>query len=69
MKQATLNYSILHKIGAIEKDIMELKLSVLKKLLPADKKFTTLKGIFKGVSVTDKDIAHARKSLYGKIKI
>ena len=46
---------------------MNLKLIVLKKLAPADKKNISLKGILKGVTITDADVAQAKKSLYSKI--
>jgi hypothetical protein len=57
---------MLHKIEFIEKEVMKLKLSVLKKLAPAGKKIISLRGILKGIDITDKDIAAARKSLYSK---
>ncbi len=69
MKQAAAKNTIdiLHKIEAIEKEVVDLKLSVLKKLTPSGKKIIKLKGILKGVNVTDEDIASAKKSLYSKI--
>lgn len=60
---------ILEKIEAIEKDVTDLKLIVLKKLAPTGTKVISLKGIFKAVRVTDEDIAAARKSLYSKIRV
>jgi len=45
---------------------MKLKLSVLKKLAPAGKNIISLRGILKGIDITDRDIAAARKSLYSK---
>ena len=57
---------MLHKIEFIEKEVMKLKLSVLKKLAPAGKKIISLRGILKGIDITDRDIAAARKSLYSK---
>ena len=71
MKQATAKSTVdmLHKIETIEKEVMGLKLSVLKKLIPSGKKTISLKGILKGVDITDKDIASAKKSLYSKIGI
>ncbi len=62
MKQEVLNDTadILHKIETIEKEVIDLKLSVLKKLAPTGKKIISLKGI----DITDKDIASAKKSLY-----
>lgn len=69
MKQAVAKNTVdlLHKIETIEKEIMELKLSVLKKLTPSGKKLISLKGIIKGVDITDEDIITAKKSLYSKI--
>ncbi len=71
MKQATASSSadMLHKIDAIEKEIMDLKLSVLKKLTPPGKKIISLKGILKGVDITDEDVASAKQSLYSKTGI
>jgi hypothetical protein len=60
---------ILEKIETIEKDVMDLKLIVLKKLAPTGTKVISLKGILKGVKVSDEDIAAARKSLYSKIRV
>ncbi|MBI5676155.1 MAG: hypothetical protein HZC48_10085 [Nitrospirae bacterium] len=71
MKQAVVENTtdILHKINTIEKDVMELKLAVLKKLAPSKKKIVKLKGILRGVEITEKDIASAKKSLYSKTGI
>lgn len=71
MKQKTLNNTddILDKIETIEKEVMDLKLSILKRLTPTDKKIISLKGTLKGIDATDKDIASAKKSLYSKIGI
>ena len=71
MKQAVAenNIDMLHKIEAIEKDIIELKLSVLKSLAPTGKKIIKLKGILKGIEISDKDISLAKKSLYSKTGI
>lgn len=68
MKQAALKSTpdILHKIEAIEKEVMDLKLSVLKKLTPTGNKVISLKGILKGVDVSEADISLAKKSLYDK---
>jgi hypothetical protein len=67
--EETPNIDILKKIGAIEKEIVGLKLSVLKKLAPAGKQVVKLKGILKGVQITDSDICSAKKSLYSKTGI
>lgn len=71
MKQAALKNTvdILHKIETIEKEIMDLKLSFLKKLTPSGKKVISLKGILRGIDITDEDIACAKKSLVSKIGI
>jgi hypothetical protein len=61
--------NLLRKIETIEKEVMDLKLSVLKNLTPSQKKLISLKGILKGIDVTDQDIARAQKSLYSKIRI
>jgi len=47
---------ILDKIATIEKDILTLKLSVLKRFTPTGKKIVKLKGVLKGIDVTDDDI-------------
>jgi hypothetical protein len=60
---------ILQKIENIEKEVMDLRLSVLKKLTPSGKKVLSLKGILKGVNVTDEDIAQAKKSLYSEVGV
>ncbi len=71
MKQtaAKVTADMLNKIEAIEKDVMDLKLSVLKKLTPSGQKVISLKGILKGVKVTEQDIISAKKSLYSKTRI
>jgi len=71
MKHTALNGTadILHKIETIEKEVIDLKLFVLKKLIPTGKKVISLRGILKGVVITDEDIVSAKKSLYGKIRI
>ena len=68
MKQAAAENTvdILHKIETIEKDVMELKLAVLKKVSLSKKKIVKLKGILKGVNITEEDIISAKKSLYSK---
>ncbi len=54
---------ILHKIENIEKEVKDLKLSILKDLSPSGKKVLSLKGILKGITITEQDIAAAKKSL------
>jgi hypothetical protein len=58
---------ILQKIEAIEKDVKDLKVSVLKKLTPTGKKVVSLKGILRGVEITDEEINSVQKSLYSKV--
>jgi len=65
--QSTAN--MLHKIEAIEKQVMDLKLSVLKTMTPSDQRVISLKGILKGINITEKDITAAKKSLYSKVKL
>ncbi len=71
MKQTALNDTadILHKIETLEKEVMDLKLSVLKKLTTTGKKVISLKGILKGIEITDEDVTAAKKSLSSKIRI
>ena len=70
MKTSTADtMDVLHKIESIEKDVMELKLSLLKGLAPAGKKVISLRGILKNVTVTDSDISAAKNSLCSKITI
>lgn len=66
MKQAILKDTsdALHKIAAIEKEVFNLKLFLLKKLLPAGGELVKLRGILKGVSITDEDVDAAKKSLF-----
>ena len=47
---------MLHQIENIEKEIINLKLTVLKELTPTGKKVISLKGILKGVEITEQDI-------------
>ena len=60
---------ILHKIETIEKEVLDLKLSILKDFSPSGKKVISLKGIIKGVDITEQDIASAKKSLYSNVGI
>ena len=68
MKQAEVTSSsdMLHKLDNIEKEVIDLKLSILKKLSPTGKKIVSLKGILKGVNISEQDISKAKKSLYAK---
>jgi hypothetical protein len=71
MKQVEVNSSsdILQKIDNIEKEVIDLKLSILKKLSPTSKKIVSLKSILKGVNISEKDISKAKKLLYSKTGI
>jgi CheY-specific phosphatase CheX len=60
---------ILYKIEVIEREVQDLKLSVLKNLSPSVRKIVSLKGIIKGKEITEKDIVDAKKALYGKVRI
>ena len=66
MEYATAKSTVdmLHKIETIEKEIMDLKLTVLKELTPTGKKVISLKGILKGVEISEQDITTAKQSLY-----
>jgi hypothetical protein len=69
MKQTAMKgtVDILHKIETIEKEVKDLKLSLIKKLASNGKKVIKLKGIIKGVDISDNDIASAKKSLYNRL--
>lgn len=71
MKQATLKNTgeILHKIVTIEKEIFNLRLSVLKKLTPSPRKVVSLKGILKNVDISDEDIRQSKKTLHSKVGV
>ena len=69
MKQSAIKSTVdmLQKIETIEKEVMDLKVSVLKQLTPTGKKVVSLKGILKNMDITEEDITSAKKSLYSKI--
>ena len=73
MTKATKNggnpSQILHKIATLEKQVQELKLSALKQFTPSKKNLVSLKGILKGVNVSEEDIAKAKKSLYSRMPL
>lgn len=71
MKQTIIKQpnNVLHKIEAIEEEISDLKLFVLKNLTPSKKNIISLKGIIKHIEISDEDIEEAKKSLYSKIEI
>ncbi len=60
---------ILGQIKTMEKDILNLKLSVLKRFASSGKKNIKLQGILKGIDITDKDILAVKKSLNNKTQI
>jgi len=69
MKHAATKSTVdmLHKIETIEKEVIGLKLSVLKKLTPTRQNVVSLKGILKGVDISEEDINTAKKSIYSKV--
>jgi hypothetical protein len=71
MKQATLKSSseILHKIENIEKEMLNLRLTVLKKLTPSPKRVVSLKGVLGNVDISDEDIRQAKKTLTSKVSV
>ena len=58
MKSAILKdtMDVLHKIEVIEEEVSDLKLSILKKLAPSKENVISLKGILKGVKISEEDI-------------
>jgi len=65
-KSSKNTVDILHKIETIEKEIMDLKITILNGLKPSKQKIISLKGILKGIEITEQDITTAQKSLYSK---
>jgi hypothetical protein len=55
---------VLERINLIEKEVMDLRLFVIKKLSSGGKRIISLKGILKGEEVSEKEITSAQKSLY-----
>jgi hypothetical protein len=62
-------FDMLQRVENIEKEVMGLKLTLLKNLDPTGKKIISLKGILKGVEITEEDISSVKKSLYSKIGV
>lgn len=61
------DHEVLRKIESIEKEIMELKIAFLKQRYPSRKKLITLRGIIKGIDISDREIAFAKKNyLYSR---
>lgn len=71
MKQAALKESIdtLSRIASIERDVAMLKSSILRNATPSGTRIVRLKGVIKGVDITEADIEAARSSLYGSVNI
>lgn len=59
MTQLAQNKKYLEKLGKVERDI-----KTLKKFSKTKKPVVSLKGLVKGVPITDKDIKMSRKSLF-----
>ena len=55
---------VLERINLIEKEVMDLRLFVIKKLSSGGKRIISLKGILRGEEVSEKEITSAQKSLY-----
>lgn len=60
------NQTVLAKLEKLEKEVLKLKKEGEFKL---PKKLISLKGILKGVKITEKDIEKAKKSLFKEVKI
>lgn len=56
----------LEKLGKLEKEILKLKKGAGFEL---PKKIISLKGILKGLKITEKDIKEAKRSLFKEVKI
>ena len=71
MKQTAIKQDVdtISRIAAIEQDIAMLKSSILRKATPSRARLVKLKGIIKGVDITEADINAARSSLYSSVKI
>jgi uncharacterized protein YbcI len=69
MKRSTAKSTpeMLQKIGNIEKEVMGLKLTLLKSPTLSSRKVISLKGILEGFEITEEDISSAIESLYSKI--
>ena len=68
IKTPNATAEVFHKIELIEEEVLNLKFSVLKHISPSKKNLVTLKGLLKGVDVSNMDIQSAKKSLYGRVK-
>jgi hypothetical protein len=65
MKQTEIFESagVLHKLESIEDELLDIKFSILKNLTPSKKNLISLKGILKGIDISETDIESAKKSL------
>lgn len=54
------------KLYALEKELLKLKNGGIFQFPP---KIISLKGILKGIKITEQDIAEAKKSLFKEVKI
>lgn len=61
IKTPNATAEVFHKIEIIEEKISDLKLSVLKHISPSKKNLVSLKGLLKGIDVSDADIQSAKK--------
>jgi hypothetical protein len=61
-----MNQQILTKLEKLEKEILKIKKGIKFKL---PKKTISLKGILKGIKISEKDFQKAKKSLFKKIKL
>jgi len=60
------NQEVLTKLEELEKEILKIKKGSKFKL---PQKIISLKGILKGVKITEKEIQEAKKSLFKEIKL
>lgn len=67
-KMPNTTTEVLHKIEIIEDEVADLKVSIAKNIVPSKKNLVSLKGLLKGVTVSETDIQKAQASLYGRIK-
>lgn len=59
---------VFHKIELIEEEVSDLKFSVLKHISPSKNNLVSLKGLLKGIDVSEADIQSAKKSLHSRVK-
>lgn len=68
IKTPNATAEVFHKIELIEEEVSDLKFSVLKHISPSKNNLVSLKGLLKGIDVSEKDIQSAKKSLYSRVK-